>query len=122
MEAIRSCRSADRSSIFSTVRRSLKAMADLEPDLLVNAAAYTAVDKAESDMETAFAVNRDGAGALAAAARASDIPIIHVSTDYVFDGRKIGAYVETDATNSWASTQSRSSRASRLSPLQTLAT
>jgi dTDP-4-dehydrorhamnose reductase len=76
-----------------------KAMAGLEPDLLVNAAAYTAVDKAESDMETAFAVNRDGAGALAAAARASDIPIIHVSTDYVFDGRKIGAYVETDATN-----------------------
>jgi dTDP-4-dehydrorhamnose reductase len=76
-----------------------KAMADLEPDLLVNAAAYTAVDKAESDMETAFAVNRDGAGALAAAARASDIPITHVSTDYVFDGRKIGAYVETDATN-----------------------
>jgi dTDP-4-dehydrorhamnose reductase len=76
-----------------------KAMADLEPDLLVNAAAYTAVDKAESDMETAFAVNRDGAGALAAAARASDIPITHVSTDYVLDGRKIGAYVETDATN-----------------------
>ena len=46
----------------------------------------------------AFAVNRDGAGALAAAARASDIPIIHVSTDYVFDGRKAGAYIETDAT------------------------
>ena len=76
-----------------------KAMADVEPDLVVNAAAYTAVDKAESDTATAFAVNRDGAGALAAAARASDIPIIHVSTDYVFDGRKIGAYVETDATN-----------------------
>ena len=76
-----------------------KAMADVEPGLVVNAAAYTAVDKAESDPETAFAVNRDGAGALAAAARASDIPIIHVSTDYVFDGRKIGAYVETDATN-----------------------
>ena len=76
-----------------------KAMADVEPGLVVNAAAYTAVDKAESDRATAFAVNRDGAGALAAAARASDIPIIHVSTDYVFDGRKIGAYVETDATN-----------------------
>ena len=76
-----------------------KAMADVEPGLVVNAAAYMAVDKAESDRATAFAVNRDGAGALAAAARASDIPIIHVSTDYVFDGRKIGAYVETDATN-----------------------
>jgi dTDP-4-dehydrorhamnose reductase len=76
-----------------------KAMADVEPDLVVNAAAYTAVDKAESDRESAFAVNRDGAGALAAAARASDISIIHVSTDYVFDGRKAGAYVETDTTN-----------------------
>jgi dTDP-4-dehydrorhamnose reductase len=76
-----------------------KAMADVEPDLVVNAAAYTAVDKAESDRESAFAVNCDGAGALAAAARASDIPIIHVSTDYVFDGRKAGAYVETDTTN-----------------------
>lgn len=76
-----------------------RAIADLEPDLLVNAAAYTAVDKAESDKATAFAVNRDGAAALASAARATNIPIIHVSTDYVFDGRKAGAYIETDATS-----------------------
>jgi dTDP-4-dehydrorhamnose reductase len=76
-----------------------KAVEDVEPDLVINAAAYTAVDKAESDRETAFAVNRDGAGALAAAAQASRAPIIHVSTDYVFDGRKSGAYRETDETN-----------------------
>ncbi len=66
------------------------------PDLVVNAAAYTAVDKAESDAAAAFAVNRDGAGALAAVARAHACPIIHVSTDYVFDGTKEGAYVEDD--------------------------
>lgn len=71
----------------------------VEPDLVVNAAAYTAVDKAESDREMAFAVNRDGAGELAAAARASGVPIMHISTDYVFDGSKLDAYVETDATN-----------------------
>jgi len=69
------------------------------PDVVINAAAYTAVDKAESDAAAAFALNRDGAGALAAAAGAVGCPIIHVSTDYVFDGNKAGAYVEDDATN-----------------------
>ena len=69
------------------------------PDVVINAAAYTAVDKAESDAAAAFALNRDGAGALAAAAGAAGCPIIHVSTDYVFDGNKAGAYVEDDATN-----------------------
>ncbi len=69
------------------------------PDLVVNAAAYTAVDKAESDPEAAFAINRDGAGALGSAARAAGCPIIHISTDYVFDGSKPEPYVETDATN-----------------------
>jgi dTDP-4-dehydrorhamnose reductase len=76
-----------------------RAVESAKPDLIVNAAAYTAVDKAESETEMAFAVNRDGAGALAAAARAANAPIIHISTDYVFDGRKSGAWVETDATN-----------------------
>ena len=55
---------------------------------MVNAAAYTAVDRAESDAETAFAVNRDGAGHAAAAAAAAGLPIIHISTDYVFSGDK----------------------------------
>jgi len=67
-----------------------------KPDAVVNAAAYTAVDKAESDVEVAFAVNRDGPANLARACRHADIPLIHVSTDYVFDGTLQGAYVETD--------------------------
>ncbi len=67
-----------------------------KPRAVVNAAAYTAVDKAESDADTAFAVNRDGPANLAAACARANIPLIHVSTDYVFDGQKSSAYVETD--------------------------
>lgn len=66
------------------------------PDLLVNAAAYTAVDRAESDPTTARAVNATAPGALAQLAKALGIPLVHVSTDYVFDGAKQGAYVEDD--------------------------
>ncbi|MEL7637748.1 MAG: sugar nucleotide-binding protein, partial [Anaerolineaceae bacterium] len=69
------------------------------PDFLVNPAAYTAVDKAESDRETAFLVNRDSVRALAVSAAELKIPFIHYSTDYVFDGTKRSAYVETDTTN-----------------------
>jgi len=68
------------------------------PDILVNPAAYTAVDKAESEAQAAFAVNRDGARNAAAAAAAAGLPVIHVSTDYVFAGDKPAPYVETDAT------------------------
>ena len=67
------------------------------PAAIINAAAYTAVDKAESEPQRAFAVNRDGAGQLAATARRFRIPFIHVSTDYVFDGRKSAPYCEDDA-------------------------
>ena len=63
---------------------------------VINAAAYTAVDKAESDVETAWRVNALGPALLAAATRAAGIPLIHVSTDYVFDGEKDGFYVEAD--------------------------
>jgi dTDP-4-dehydrorhamnose reductase len=66
------------------------------PDLVINPAAYTAVDKAESEPDLAMAINRDGAGAVAAAAADLGIPIIHLSTDYVFDGRKTGPYDEDD--------------------------
>lgn len=69
------------------------------PNLLVNCAAYTAVDKAESEPGPAYAVNRDGPGNLAHACRTMDIPMIHISTDYVFDGKKNGAYVEDDPPN-----------------------
>lgn len=66
------------------------------PRAIVNAAGYTAVDRAESEPERAFAVNRDGAERLAATARRLQVPFVHVSTDYVFDGRKSSAYLEDD--------------------------
>lgn len=73
-----------------------RVLADRAPHVVVNAAAYTAVDKAESEPELAFAVNRDGARLVAAASCARAIPIIHISTDYVFDGNKPAPYVESD--------------------------
>jgi dTDP-4-dehydrorhamnose reductase len=69
------------------------------PTSIVNAAAYTAVDRAESEEAHAFRVNRDGALMLAQAAAAADIPLIHISTDYVFDGLSKEPYAETDAVN-----------------------
>lgn len=71
-------------------------VADTRPDLVVNAAAYTAVDRAEDDAAAAFAVNADGAAALAATAAACGAPFVHFSTDYVFDGRKGAPYDEDD--------------------------
>jgi len=67
------------------------------PDLILNGAAYTAVDRAESEAELAMAINREGAARLAAGARKLGLPFLHVSTDYVFDGEKRAPYVETDA-------------------------
>ena len=75
-----------------------RTVAELKPDLIVNAAAYTAVDNAEREVATAYAINRDGAGALAAVAAARGCPIIQLSTDYVFAGAKLGAYEEDDAS------------------------
>jgi dTDP-4-dehydrorhamnose reductase len=68
-------------------------------DLIVNAAAYTAVDKAESEEELAFQINARSVGAMAAAAARTGARFIHVSTDYVFDGRKAGLYEPDDATS-----------------------
>ena len=69
------------------------------PDVIVNAAAYTAVDKAESESELAFRVNAAAPAALAKAAKACDALLVHYSTDYVFDGSRAGAYREDDATD-----------------------
>ncbi|TAN51356.1 MAG: dTDP-4-dehydrorhamnose reductase [Rhodospirillales bacterium] len=69
----------------------------LHPSLIVNAAAYTAVDQAEGDEREAFAVNAEAPSALAQWAALNDAALIHYSTDYVFDGRKASAYVEEDA-------------------------
>lgn len=73
-----------------------RAIARNRPDIVVNAAAYTAVDKAESDSVLAFAINAEGAGHVAAAAEAAGLPVLHLSTDYVFAGDKDDAYRETD--------------------------
>ena len=66
------------------------------PALIVNAAAYTAVDRAETESAAAYALNRDGPAALAVAAAALGVPLIHLSTDYVFDGTKSSPYLEDD--------------------------
>ncbi len=71
-------------------------VAGVDPDLAVNAAAYTAVDAAEDHPETAFAVNRDGPGHLAGVCAAAGIPLVHISTDYVFDGTGSRPYDEGD--------------------------
>lgn len=78
---------------LAAVRGAINASA---PHVIVNAAAYTAVDKAEEEPALAQAINCDAAAQLAAEAKAAGVPLIHLSTDYVFDGRKTGAYVETD--------------------------
>ena len=80
---------ADEPAVFAMVARA-------KPRLIVNAAAYTAVDKAEGDIEGAVRGNVRGPGVLAKAAHAAGVPIVHVSTDYVFDGSKASAYVESD--------------------------
>ena len=73
-------------------------VAGYAPDVIVNAAAYTAVDKAESEPELANRINADAVGALADTARTLGALLVHYSTDYVFDGSKATAYVETDPT------------------------
>jgi dTDP-4-dehydrorhamnose reductase len=82
----------DRASIAA-------AMEAAQPDLVVNAAAYTAVDRAEDQPGLARAVNATGAGWLAAAAAAHGAPFVHFSTDYVFDGLKGSPYTEADPTS-----------------------
>jgi len=71
----------------------------MRPRIVINAGAYTAVDQAESEPETAFAINRDGAAALAEACGEIGASLIHFSTDYVFDGSKPSPYTEDDPVN-----------------------
>jgi len=83
------CNLADADAVRALVRR-------VAPDVIVNPAAYTAVDKAESDQATAFAVNTDAVRVLGEEAARLGALVVHYSTDYVFNGSKDGAYVETD--------------------------
>lgn len=69
----------------------------LQPDVVINTAAYTAVDRAEDEVDAAFAVNRDGVANLAAAVAASGSHLVHLSTDYVYDNGQCHPYRETDA-------------------------
>lgn len=71
----------------------------LRPELIINAAAHTAVDQTESEPELAFAINATAPGILAEAAAELSVPLIHYSTDYVFDGNHAEPYRENDATN-----------------------
>ncbi|MDD0842218.1 dTDP-4-dehydrorhamnose reductase [Pseudomonas sp. Gutcm_11s] len=77
------------------IRRQVR---ELRPDLLINAAAHTAVDQAESEAELAFAINATAPGVLAEEAASLNVPLIHYSTDYVFDGSKPAPYHESDTT------------------------
>lgn len=77
-------------------RRVAELVTRYTPGLIINAAAYTHVDNAETQAEQAYAVNRDGVATLAEAARQAEIPLLHISTDYVFSGEAREAYRETD--------------------------
>ena len=88
----------DRKAVDITKSAAVSAMLAREtPDLVINLAAYTAVDRAESEPEAAWAANCAGAAHIAGACDESATPLVHLSTDYVFDGRKTGPYREEDA-------------------------
>ena len=82
----------DRELVLATLQR-------IRPGVVINAAAYTAVDKAEQEPGKAFSINRDGAACLASACSTLGVPLLHLSTDYVFDGLKMSPYLETDLTS-----------------------
>ncbi|MDR6503897.1 dTDP-4-dehydrorhamnose reductase [Burkholderia ambifaria] len=90
----------DRSMLdLSDLERVRGVVRELKPSIIVNPAAYTAVDKAETDVDAARRLNAEVPRVFAEEAARSGAALVHYSTDYVFDGTKEGAYVETDATN-----------------------
>ena len=89
----------DRSELDITQEHAVERALDaIRPDAIINCAAYTAVDRAEQELSLAFAVNAEGPGILARAAAQRGIDLLHVSTDYVFDGSKKEPYLPSDAT------------------------
>ncbi len=84
---------------LSNAQEIRKRVRDIAPDIILNAGAYTAVDRAESEADLAMAVNGTAPGVLAEESRRAGSLLIHYSTDYVFDGSKDGPWVESDATN-----------------------
>ena len=90
----------DRAEVDLAVEDLVREMVrSTQPDLILNASAYTAVDRAESEPDVAFAVNADAPRVLAEEAARRNILLVHYSTDYVFDGTKQGPWVETDKPN-----------------------
>ena len=81
---------------ISDAQQVLKILEEIQPQVVINAAAYTAVDKAESESEKAFLVNAQGVKNLALGCKQLDVPLLHISTDYVFDGKKELPYSESD--------------------------
>ena len=77
----------------------ISAMKMVAPDIVVNAAAYTAVDQAQTEPNKAALINAEGAGQIADACQNNGVPLIHISTDYVFDGKKTSPYSEQDAVD-----------------------
>lgn len=91
---------ASRADLDITQAQDLEAfISQCHADIVINAAAHTAVDKAESEQDLAFAINRDGAMNIARACKKRNIPLLHISTDYVFDGSKSEPYIESDAVS-----------------------
>ncbi len=76
-----------------------KILNEYKPDIVINAAAYTAVDKAEQEIKLAYAVNKDGSANLTNACKMLNIPLLHISTDYIFDGKQDRSYREDDPAN-----------------------
>ena len=90
----------DREELDLANHDAIRAFIDqTKPDIIINPAAYTAVDKAESEPDLAHLINATAPEVLASMARELDIPVVHFSTDYVFDGSKKDAYIETDLIN-----------------------
>ncbi len=90
----------DREELDITNQKAVNdSVKDFKPTIIINAAAYTAVDKAEEESELSYAINHDGPKFLAEAAQEVGAAILHISTDYVFEGNKTGEYLETDKTN-----------------------
>ncbi|PMH45955.1 dTDP-4-dehydrorhamnose reductase [Vibrio sp. 10N.286.49.B3] len=90
----------DREHLDITSQDAVNAVVtEFEPSIIINAAAHTAVDKAEEEIDLSYAINRDGPKYLAQAAQSVGAAILHISTDYVFDGNKVGSYLEVDITN-----------------------
>lgn len=90
----------DRASLDLTIPEQIEAaIATIKPDIILNAAAYTTVDKSETETELAMAINASAPKIMAAAAGKIGAKMVHISTDYVFDGKNYTPYTETDPTN-----------------------